>query len=81
MAELEAALLPNPDENRMVGHYWLRNSSLAPTTVKTAIDQTLADIKAFAKFAGEIAGADGNFEHFLVIGIELSTGSQFVSKH
>ncbi|HWL16206.1 MAG TPA: glucose-6-phosphate isomerase, partial [Opitutus sp.] len=24
MAELEAGAIANPDENRMVGHYWLR---------------------------------------------------------
>ena len=84
MAELEAGAIANPDENRMVGHYWLRNSSLAPTTeIKTAIDQTLADIKAFTAkvHAGEITGADGNFEHFLIIGIGGSAlGPQFVSK-
>ena len=31
MRELEAGAIANPDEQRMVGHYWLRNSSLAPT--------------------------------------------------
>src|SRR4051812_34711844 len=32
MAELEKGAIANPDENRMVGHYWLRNPALAPTT-------------------------------------------------
>jgi len=33
MQELEAGSIANPDENRMVGHYWLRNpSSLPPRT-------------------------------------------------
>jgi len=84
MDELEAGSIANPDENRMVGHYWLRNSDLAPTTkIKTAIDQTFADIKAFTAkvHAGEINGADGKFEHFLVIGIGGSAlGPQFVAK-
>ena len=31
MKELEAGAIANPDENRMVGHYWLRNPALAPT--------------------------------------------------
>ena len=31
MAELERGAIANPDENRMVGHYWLRNAALAPT--------------------------------------------------
>ncbi len=31
MAELEKGAIANPDENRMVGHYWLRNPDLAPT--------------------------------------------------
>ena len=31
MKDLEAGGIANPDEGRMVGHYWLRNSDLAPT--------------------------------------------------
>ena len=31
MNALEGGSIANPDENRMVGHYWLRNSSLAPS--------------------------------------------------
>ncbi len=30
MAALEGGAIANPDENRMVGHYWLRNADLAP---------------------------------------------------
>ena len=30
MDALEAGAIANPDENRMVGHYWLRDSNLAP---------------------------------------------------
>src|SRR5207247_7970561 len=30
MRELEAGAIANPDEQRMVGHYWLRDSKLAP---------------------------------------------------
>ena len=31
MSELENGSIANPDENRMVGHYWLRSPDLAPT--------------------------------------------------
>jgi glucose-6-phosphate isomerase len=31
MDTLEAGAIANPDENRMVGHYWLRTPGLAPS--------------------------------------------------
>src|SRR5438046_10547151 len=31
MEELESGAIANPDEKRMVGHYWLRNPALAPS--------------------------------------------------
>ena len=50
MAELEKGAIANPDENRMVGHYWLRNPDLAPTPELTQeIVQTLEQIEAFAE--------------------------------
>jgi len=50
MARLEAGEIANPDEKRMVGHYWLRNASLAPTDeIGKDITKTLRDIKQFAK--------------------------------
>src|SRR5512138_3896827 len=55
MAELERGAIANPDENRMVGHYWLRSADLAPTPEMAAeIRKTVADVKAFA--AGVHAG-------------------------
>ncbi|GIR31861.1 MAG: hypothetical protein CM15mP45_11570 [Deltaproteobacteria bacterium] len=30
MEKLESGAVANPDENRMVGHYWLRNPDIAP---------------------------------------------------
>ena len=49
MAELEKGAIANPDEKRMVGHYWLRNSALAPTPdIRKEIDDTVAGIKSFA---------------------------------
>src|ERR1043166_640851 len=49
MAALERGAIANPDENRMVGHYWLRAPDLAPTPeIAAEIRKTVADIKAFA---------------------------------
>src|SRR5471032_437696 len=50
MDKLVAGAIANPDEGRMVGHYWLRDSSKAPNAdIKKEIDTTLARIKKFAK--------------------------------
>ena len=35
MNALEAGEIANPDENRMVGHYWLRDPQLAPSKEMT----------------------------------------------
>ena len=84
MAELEKGGIANPDEKRMVGHYWLRNPKLAPTrTIEDEITQTLADIKSFAAAVhdGALQGANGPFKNVLVIGIGGSAlGPQFVAK-
>lgn len=85
MAALEAGAIANQDENRMVGHYWLRNPDLAPTpALKKQIVETLEDIKSFCNkvHSGEIQppGAD-KFTDILSIGIGGSAlGPQFVSE-
>ncbi len=49
MQELEKGAIANPDENQMVGHYWLRNSALAPTEkIQNQINSTLEKIQQFA---------------------------------
>ncbi|MFW6059693.1 MAG: glucose-6-phosphate isomerase [Phycisphaeraceae bacterium] len=49
MEGIEAGEIANPDEKRMVGHYWLRNPSLAPTDdIGRAIDSTVQRIEKFA---------------------------------
>ncbi|HEX3147768.1 MAG TPA: glucose-6-phosphate isomerase [Gemmataceae bacterium] len=49
MEELEKGVIANPDEKRMVGHYWLRNPDLSPTPeIAAEIRKTIVDIKAFA---------------------------------
>jgi len=83
MAALEAGAIANPDENRMVGHYWLRNPALAPTPeIRKEIEDTAGQIKIFAAkvHAGEINGTGGSFKNYLLIGIGGSAlGPQFVA--
>ena len=83
MAALEAGAISNPDENRMVGHYWLRHSSLAPTPeIHSEIEGTVSRIKEIAAkiHGGEIRGAGGTFKNYLLIGIGGSAlGPQFVA--
>ena len=83
MRELERGAIANPDENRMVGHYWLRNPALAPAPeLRDAITNTLAAIKTFSAkiHSGEIKGSTGKtFTDLLVIGIGGSAlGPQLV---
>jgi glucose-6-phosphate isomerase len=82
MSDLEAGAIANPDEGRMVGHYWLRNPALAPTPeIRGEIEETLVRIKAFAAdvHSGVVCGAGGTFKNLLIIGIGGSAlGPQFV---
>lgn len=85
MAALERGDIANPDEKRMVGHYWLRTPELAPTKeLEKEIVDTVVAIKRFAAdvHAGRIAPAKGGrFKHLLVVGIGGSAlGPQFVSQ-
>ena len=84
MAKLESGAIANPDENRMVGHYWLRNPNIAPNSaLREEISGTLAEIKVFVAkvHSGEIKGSTGKiFTQLLVIGIGGSAlGPQLVS--
>jgi len=83
MKALESGAIANLDENRMVGHYWLRNPALAPTPeIRKEIEATTARIKDFAAkvHAGEIRGKGGAFKNYLLIGIGGSAlGPQFVA--
>lgn len=83
MADLEAGAIANPDEKRMVGHYWLRNPGLAPNAeIRHQIEKAVSDVKAFALdvHEGRVQGARGPFKNLLVIGIGGSAlGPQFVA--
>lgn len=85
MAALEKGARANPDENRMVGHYWLRNPDLAPTGVlKQEIVETLEQIESFVDKvnSGEIHPPHApKFTDILSIGIGGSAlGPQFVAE-
>ncbi|WP_017305628.1 glucose-6-phosphate isomerase [Spirulina subsalsa] len=84
MAALEGGAIANPDEDRMVGHYWLRNPDLAPNPdLKQEIVETLAQIDRFTQqiHSGSIHPPNAErFTDLLVIGIGGSAlGPQFVA--
>lgn len=84
MAALEGGAIANPDEGRMVGHYWLRAHHLAPDAATSAeIDATVEAVSSFALkvHGGQIVGPAGPFKKFLLIGIGGSAlGPQFVAQ-
>ncbi|KAL4566066.1 hypothetical protein LXL04_030176 [Taraxacum kok-saghyz] len=85
MEELEKGAIANPDEGRMVGHYWLRNPSLSPkASLKLQIENS---IEAICAFADEIVGGKikpptaSRFTQILSVGIGGSAlGPQFVAE-
>ena len=84
MEALEGGAIANPDEDRMVGHYWLRAPGLAPEhDLIKAIHDTIDDVKAFAAavHAKEIVPpTTARYTDVLSIGIGGSAlGPQFIS--
>jgi glucose-6-phosphate isomerase len=84
MEALEKGAVANPDEKRRVGHYWLRAPELAPDAeTRSAIEKTLADLRAFAKdvHAGKVKPEKAQrFSRVLVVGIGGSAlGPQLVA--
>jgi glucose-6-phosphate isomerase len=84
MDALEAGSIANPDENRMVGHYWLRKPDLAPSQViRQEIEKTVQAIKDFTfnvHAARIYPRKHARFTRFLSIGIGGSAlGPQFAS--
>ncbi|OAE34584.1 hypothetical protein AXG93_1487s1300 [Marchantia polymorpha subsp. ruderalis] len=87
MADLEGGSIANPDEGRMVGHYWLRKPELAPTAyLQKQIVQTIESVQSFAKdvISGKIKPPpcpNGRFTQILSVGIGGSAlGPQFVAE-
>lgn len=84
MDELEKGSLANPDEERMVGHYWLRNPGLAPTAeISGDIKRTVNRIKEFTSriHQGQLLASSGQkFSNIILVGIGGSAlGPQLVS--
>ena len=73
MTTLEAGAIANTDENRMVGHYWLRAPGLAPDPeIGQAIVQAIHEVQEFAAgvHAGQVAPPEADaFRDVLLIGI------------
>ncbi len=84
MAALENGAIANPDEERMVGHYWLRAPELAPGDEGEEIEKTIRDIKKFAAqiHDGSLSPQQARkWKNLLVIGIGGSAlGPQFVTR-
>ncbi|MEW4526681.1 glucose-6-phosphate isomerase [Maioricimonas sp. JC845] len=84
MDALEGGSIANPDEGRMVGHYWLRAPDLAPSPeIAAEIRKTIDDVKSFAAAVhdGTVRppGAE-RFTRVLAIGIGGSAlGPMFVA--
>ncbi|HZV80535.1 MAG TPA: glucose-6-phosphate isomerase [Geobacteraceae bacterium] len=84
MASLEGGAIANPDEGRMVGHYWLRAPERAPNGELSAeIEFALRGVKEFCAdiHDGVILAPSGKrFSRILVVGIGGSAlGPQFVA--
>jgi len=85
MEALVAGAIANPDEQRMVGHYWLRDPDSAPTP---AIAQAItACVERIQTFAAEVLGGSRRapngecFRDLLWLGIGGSAlGPQFVAQ-
>ncbi|BEV36222.1 glucose-6-phosphate isomerase [Synechococcus sp. M16CYN] len=73
MQSLEAGAIANPDENRQVGHYWLRSPHLAPSeAIRSRISYEVGQIEAFGRdvIHGVIKAPNGeSFTDVLWIGI------------
>ncbi|KAJ4764857.1 Glucose-6-phosphate isomerase [Rhynchospora pubera] len=87
MKELEKGAIANPDEKRMVGHYWLRSPHLSPNTyLKDQIEKTLDRICEFAEaiISAKIkppSSPAGRFTQILSVGVGGSSlGPQFVAE-
>lgn len=85
MKALEAGAIANPDEGRMVGHYWLRNPDIAPNDDLRR--EITAPIEQIASFVAKVhAGAikpslEDKFTDVLSVGIGGSAlGPEFVAE-
>lgn len=82
MEALENGAIANPDENRAVGHYWLRNAGVAPASLRQQIEDEKAAVIAFAddvRTGKRFPPAGGRYRSLCLIGIGGSAlGPQLV---
>ena len=82
MARLEGGAIANPDEKRMVGHYWLRAPELAPDAeIRGTIEQTSREVRELAGRirSGALGAPAGAFRDAIMVGIGGSSlGPQLV---
>ena len=82
MRALERGAIANPEESRMVGHYWLRAPGIAPTEeiardIRDSVDQICKFVSDIA--SGVVKAPAGSFLDVLHVGIGGSAvGPQFV---
>jgi glucose-6-phosphate isomerase len=73
MRSLESGEVVNIDEDRQVGHYWLRNPALAPTLdIRREIEHSVSSITEFVRklLRGDIRTVNGGlFSAAVVVGI------------
>ncbi len=84
MLALEQGVIANPDEGRMVGHYWLRTPAISPTPeIQQQIESMIEQVESFTAdiHSGKIrTPANKTFTKLLIIGIGGSAlGPQFVA--
>jgi len=84
MDDLEKGAVANPDENRRVGHYWLRSPELAfDEKTRAEIEEAVIEIKEFAHQVHTgilLSERKKTFKNLVIIGIGGSSlGPQFVS--
>ncbi|MBD3867048.1 MAG: glucose-6-phosphate isomerase [Acidobacteria bacterium] len=84
MEKLEEGEIANPDEGRMVGHYWLRDPGMAPDAAIT--EEILSTNEALRTFVDQVhkgtvkPPSRDRFENLLLCGIGGSAlGPQFVA--
>jgi glucose-6-phosphate isomerase len=84
LIKTEKGEIVNPDEGRMVGHYWLRNPEIAPPAEGQWIKKVKKQVADFAHSvrSGAIKAPNGSlFQHVLLIGIGGSAlGPQLVDR-
>lgn len=65
LREIESGSIVNISENRMVGHYWLRNSQLAPDGIGEEIESAISSVKRLSR---EVLHS-GDYTTVLLVGI------------